>query len=399
MGNLKPKKKVSLDEKLKAMDKMADDINAKAGKKIMGRLGRQKDIDEGILDKMRIKFIPTPSRNFNAATGGGFPRGLMTIIAGLPDSGKTSLVLETIGMNMKRDPDFTVAWLESEDSLEEFYVTNTMGIDPNRFFLLEQRREDAGEAALDRLEAAVASGYHDMIVVNSLKAIVPSEEFKKSLTENSVALQARMNSKMVRKFISPVSESDAAYIVVTHLSTEIGGYGDPLHIAGGKAILYASSLIVDLRKKTVTDEDPIKKDEGIKIGVTVRKNHCAPHRNPYVKTDYYAIFGEGIEQYMTTLDAAVEQGVLTKAGMYIKDLDKDGNIRTLSDGTKLQFQGKKKFREFCIENPDYFRDLQLRIDGEAETLSEDEIKELEAEEEAIAEAEAQEAKAREEEVS
>ena len=388
MASLETKEKKPLNEKLKLMDKIADDINNKAGKKIMGRLGRKEDVEGGILDRLRIKFIPTPSRNFNAATGGGFPRGRTSIIVGEEDSGKTSLALETIGYNQRRDPDFTAGWLESEDSLEEDYLVNTMGIDLDRFTLIQQQRKDAGEAALDRLEACIASGAYDMIVVNSLKALVPSEEFKKSISDGVVGVQARMNARMTRKYTSPVSESETSFIIITHLSNDIGKmFGDPLVISGGKAIQYASSLTVDLRKRSITDDDPISKEDGIKIGVTVKKNHCVPDRNPYVKTQYYAIFGEGIEQYLTALEAGIEQGILVKAGSHIKDVDENGEVRTLPDSnsTKLQFRGKKAFVEYCKDNPEYFKDLQLRIDGLTETMSAEEIEEVEKEQKEIEE--------------
>ena len=384
MASLEPQARKPLNEKLKLMDKIADDINSKAGKKIMGRLGREEDQEGGILEKMRIKFIPTPSRNFNDATSGGFPRGRTSLVVGNPDSGKTSLLLETIGKNMKEDPDFTAAWLESEDSLEENYVVNTMGVDPDRFTLIEQQRKDAGEAALDRLEACIASGAYDMVVVNSLKAIVPSEEYKKSISDGVVGVQARMNARMTRKYTAPISESDTALVLVTHLSTDIGTmFGDPTVITGGKAIIYAASLIADLRKRSITDDDPIDKDEGIKVGVTIKKNHCVPDKNPYVKTDYYAIFGQGIEQYMTTMEAAIDKGILIKAGPYIREVDSEGEIVKSDDGKEMKFRGKKAFIDYCKEKPEYFQSLQDRIDGKVEEMSQEEIEEVEQEQEEI----------------
>jgi recombination protein RecA len=169
----------SLAEKLKAIDKIAEGINKKAGKSIVGRLGANNDL----IEKIGVKFISTPSQNVNTALGGGFPRGRSTIIAGMPDSGKTSLVLETIGQHMKEDPNFVAGWLESEHSLEINYLTKTFGIDPNRFVYIEHEHKGAGEAALNEIEAIIAANVCDIVCINSLKCLVPSEEFNKGFEQ------------------------------------------------------------------------------------------------------------------------------------------------------------------------------------------------------------------------
>lgn len=184
MASLETKPKMALKEKLTLLDKVADTINKKAGKKLVGRIGK----DEELMDRLRISFIPTPSQSVNAATGGGFPRRRTTVIAGLPDSGKTSLVLETIAKNMKNDPDFVAAWLESENSLQKEYVCDVFGIDPDRFFYIEHDKEGAGEKALDLTETILSTGTVDIMCINSLKCLVPSEEFRKSLSEHVVGV-------------------------------------------------------------------------------------------------------------------------------------------------------------------------------------------------------------------
>jgi len=158
MADLNVKQKMSLTEKFKILDKVSDSFNQKAGKKIAGRIGK----DEELLDRLTIKFIPTPSSNINAVMGGGFPRRRTTIIAGKPDSGKTSMALETIAKNMKKDPSFVAGWLESEESLEKNYLCETFGIDSNRFFYMEHEREGAGERALDQVESIMATGTYSL---------------------------------------------------------------------------------------------------------------------------------------------------------------------------------------------------------------------------------------------
>lgn len=374
---------MTLQEKLKAIDKISDGINNKAGKTIMGRLGRSDEIK----DKLKIEYIPTPSKNINDAIGGGFPRKRMTIVSGLPDSGKTSLLLESIAFNQSRSPEFIACWLESESSLELDYLINTFHIDPDRFLYIEHDREGAGEAALEKIESVLAASVCDMVVINSLKCLVPKEEVDASIAKSTIALQARMNAKMARKFTSLVAESNAAFVVVTHLSTDIGNVmaRDNKIIAGGEAIKYASALTIDLRKRSIQDSDPITAAEGIKIGLTVKKNHCTPSVNPYLKTEYYAIFGQGIEQYLETLQNAVNQGILTQSGAMIRDIDTEtGEIRQWN-GEDLVWRGKNAYREYVINHPDYFAKLQDRVNGRTTEMSEEEVAAAKAEENKIIE--------------
>lgn len=378
MADMTPKKAMTLTEKKALLEGVAKKVNEKNGKKLVGFIGT----DPEIMDKLRIKFIPTPSVDVNDALGGGYPRGRITIVSGLSDSGKTSILLETIAYNMKRDPDFIALWLESENSLQKEYLCDTFGIDPDRFFFIDHDSKGAGEGALELLISVLEAGVADMAVVNSLKMLVPSEEFKKDIKDTTIALQARMNSKFMRKVTAMISEQECALCIVQHLSTEIGGFsmGDPMALAGGHAIRYAASIITDQRKKSVLDTDPIKREEGIKIGLAVKKNHCVPDRNPYVRTDYFAIFGEGIEQYLTLIDKAVEQGVLMKSGGFYKDPDEQGNPKIIND-VKYQWQGKEKLRQFMIDNEEYFEQIKARVSGELVQMSEEEVNKLIREEE------------------
>ena len=149
---------------------------------------------------------------------------------------------------------------------------------------------------------------------------------------------------------------------------------DPLVVAGGNAILYASSLTLDLRKKSIGDGEPITREEGIKIGVTVKKNHNTPGVFPYVKTDYYAVFGEGIEQILTTLDKAINQGIIRKAGAWLY-WDDEGH----------SWQGKAQYRQFMRENPAIFEQLTALVHGEVIQVTGKELEEIKAEEEMIEE--------------
>ena len=159
---------------------------------------------------------------------------------------------------------------------------------------------------------------------------------------------------------------------------------DPLQIAGGRAIKYASMLTLDFRKRSIQESDPISKEEGLKINISVKKNHCVPTRNPYLKTDVFVIFGEGTEQYLETLENAVSQGILTKAGAWIYEVDEATGETKIVDGSKVGWQGKAKYREYCIANPEWFETLQSKVRGEYTQMAPEEIDTAKKEEEEIA---------------
>ena len=314
--------------------------------------------------------------NLNYALGGGFPKGRITIVAGNPDSGKTFLLLETIAKKQKEDPEFVAGWLESEGSLS-VDTLEQVGIDLDRFYYDTISREGAAEEALNKVEAVIAAGLVDMFCINSVKCLTPSEELAKGMENLQVGLQARMNAKMMRKLTSAVTDNNVALVLVQHLTTAIGTMSrDPLVISGGQAILYGASIILDLRKRSMQESDPFKKEEAVKIGVTIKKNHVITDRFPYCKLDYYAVFGQGIDSYLEVMQLAIEAGHLSKSGAFIKVPDENGNPVVLEDGTKLQWQGSAKFKEYCKEHPDFFKSLSDKVSGKAEFLTEEEAAEF-----------------------
>ena len=359
---------ICLAEKLKNLDKISDGFNKKEGKVLLGRISRSEELREAL----EIDFIPFPSLNVNEATGGGIPKGKITIISGNPDSGKTFLLLETIGIEMEKDPNFVAGWLESEGSITSDNLKQ-FNIDPVRFFYQRFTKGTGAEKAIDAVEAALLTGI-DMFVINSLKCLVPAEELTKSMESMQIGLQARMNGKMMRKLNPIVTETNVAFVMVQHLSTQIGSMSrDPLIMSGGLAIRYAADLIIDLRKRSMSPDEPVKREEGIKIGVSVTKNHVVTNRFPYVKTEYYGIFGEGTEIYLEAIDLAERQELIVKSGAFIKIPDADGNPVILEDGTKMQWQGAAKFRQYCIDNPEFFTDLRNKIKGVVENMTDEEI--------------------------
>lgn len=351
--------KLSTQERLKLLDKLSDNFNKKKNEVRTGRLGHNKELKENL----KVDFISTPSINLNYALGGGIAKGRATIVAGKPDSGKTFLLLETIAKRQKEDPDFIAGWLESEGSLS-LKTLEQVGIDLDRFYYDEIDREGAAEEALDKTEAVIMQGLVDMFVVNSLKCLVPKEELQKSMEQVQVGLQARLNAKMMRKITTAITETNTAFVMIQHLTTQIGTMArDPLIVAGGEAIKYGASVILDLRKLSMSEADPFKKEEATKIGVTVRKNHVITDRFPYCKLDYYAVFGQGIDNYLELLEVAINKGILVKKGAFIRVPDENGDAKIVN-GEKMQWQGNARFKDYCKQNPDFFKNILDAIEGD-----------------------------------
>lgn len=377
MASIVSEEKAPLKERLKTLDSISSQMNKKFGKVVMGRIGDNPEI----MERLKIKFIPTPSLELNEATGGGFPRRRCSIITGKEDSGKTSLVLETIAKNQKEDPNFVAGWLETENSLEEDYIINTFSIDPERFFLIPMDTTVGAEKTLDIVQSIIAAGSLDLFCINSLRCLVPSKDMENAMEDVSVATAARLNSKMTKRLNAIVAQNDIAFILIGHLSTSIGSMSrDNLELSGGLAIRYWSQLTLDLRRNAIMAGDPIGQEEGVKIAVKIKKNHCIPSRFPYARVIYYAIFGEGIEQYLSALDLGEKAGIIQKGGAWIYWRESDKELG--------KFNGKAAYREYMKEHPDVFQKFLAHIKGEGievEKLSEDEVKEIQSEEKLLEE--------------
>lgn len=372
---------MTLAEKRKILTGLSDKINTKEGEGTIGFAS-----NEAIARKLKIEFIPFPSLKINQITGGGIPKGKMSIVSGNEDSGKTSIVLETIGQEMKRNPDFVAMWLESESSISDEQL-EMFGIDADRFVYFELEEQGAAEVAIDRVTSYLKTGALDLICINSIKCLTPSTEFEKDMGSQTIGLQARFMSKMMRKLTAIVSKHNCAFVMTNHLTTNIGTmHGDPLTQACGRAVRYASMLTLDFRKKSVLAEDPIPpalKDDYMKIGVTVRKNHCRVTNNPYQKCDYFVLYGKGTDTSGEIIDAAIDNGYIVKAGAWIREYDEvTGDIRKLPDGTDAKWNGMKAFKTYLEEYPEYFEYLKGKVEGKAsvENMSEEEVQQIIADE-------------------
>lgn len=373
MASIVPEKKMSIKEKLKMLDAVASKTNKKYNKVIMGRIGKTPEI----MEKLTIKFIPTPSAHLNRDLGGGIPRARCSIITGDPDSGKTSLLLETIAVNMKEDPDFVAGWLESEHSLEKNYILDTFKIDPERFFFIPLDTEIGTEKTLDIVEGLIATGAVDMFCINSLRCLVPDKEREKEMSDAVVAEQARMNAKLMRKWTGLIAQYETAFCVVQHLTTAIGGYGDPKVLAGGEAFKYWSAVQLRLSKHSIQATDPIGKEDGLKIGYMIKKNHCTPGaKRQYCKGEYFVRFGEGTDEVAPSIDVAIDAGILERHGAWL------WWITPGEEEPRQKFKSKAEFVEVMKNDEKLWKEFYALIQGNVpqEYLSEDEIAEIEEEE-------------------
>lgn len=365
-------KMVPLAKRLQTMDKLCEQAT-KNGLALAGRITNPE-----VAKRLELRYIPTPSPDINRAVGGGLPITRATIIAGAPDSGKTGLVLETIACNQKVDPDFVAVWIETEHSIDQKTLVNTYHIDLNRFIVFFQNSTSAAEGIGDLLATILRSDVNpNIVVINSLKMLVPQDEIGKPMTKETIGKQARLNSALMKKLIPMFSESNAAFVMIQDLTTEIGKmYGDPLGIAGGWAIRYASSLTLDLRKLSIQDSDPIKRDEGLKIKLSVKKNHCITDRYPYVAVEYFVEFGHGIEKMLPVLAALIDMGAIEKAGAWLRMRDANGELMP-----DWSWNGKAAYKADMVAHPEKFDTLLKMAESKIITqLSDEEVKEIEQQE-------------------
>lgn len=377
MAKTKEKHDLTLAERFKLIRAQGDIINQQAGKVVMYFA----DSAEAI-EKNTIKFIPTPCMELNEKISGksgvgGFPIGSMTIITGQSDSGKTSLILESIGLQMSKDPDFIVLWVESENSLNND-ILDMFHIDRSRFIILTITPEDGGEIVLDRAEALLNTGAFKMFVVNSLRALTPKSIVNKPISEDTMAVHAKMNSKFCAKFCPLFIDKQIAGVIVQHLTSTMATMSrDPFALAGGQQLKYLNLLQLDLRKQSITEADPITREEGMKICAYIRKNHINAKNFPYAKITYYVIYGEGTETKLALLQRGIDKGVLEKAGPYIRFIVPE-------TGEKLQWLGKQAFRD-ALDDPNLYAMIENACGGLAQDLSDEEISELEKEDAAVEE--------------
>ena len=310
-------KKEAIDEALKQIEKAY-------GEGSVMRLGNAPKID--------IEVIPTGSLAVDMALGiGGLPRGRITEIYGPESSGKTTLTLHVIAEAQKLGGE--VAFIDAEHALDPNYAKN-LGVDIDRLIVSQP---DTGEQALEIAEALARSNAIDVIVIDSVAALVPKAEIAGVMGDSHVGLHARLMSQALRKLTSVIHKSNTVVIFINQLREKVGVmYGNPEVTTGGRALKFYSSVRIDIRKiEAIKDGASII---GNRTRAKIVKNKMAP---PFKEAEFDIMFGEGISKEGNILDAAVDFDIVKKGGAWYS-----------YEGERLG-QGRDKVKEYMKENPDF----------------------------------------------
>ena len=320
-------------DKAKALGLAVSQIEKSFGKGAIMRMGT-----DGA--KVRVDAIPTGAINLDAAIGvGGFPRGRITEIYGPESSGKTTVCLHVVANAQKLGG--TAAFIDAEHALDTDYAAK-LGVDVEKLLVSQP---DTGEQALEICEILVRSGAVDVIVVDSVAALVPKAEIEGEMGDSHVGLQARLMSQALRKLTGAIARSNCSVVFINQLREKIGVmFGNPETTTGGKALKFYASLRLDIRRI-----GPVKEKEdviGSHVRVKVVKNKVAP---PFKQASFDILYGEGISREGEIIDLGVEANIVDKAGAWYS-----------YNGTKIG-QGKDNTREFLRNNPALGREIENKV--------------------------------------
>jgi recombination protein RecA len=340
-----PLERDDLKERLKALDLAVGQIEKQFGKGSIMRLGQKGGIAP-------IEVIPTGAVSIDYALGvGGMPRGRVVEIYGPESSGKTTLALQVIAQAQKGGG--LAAFVDAEHALDSTYAQR-LGVDLDGLLVSQP---DNGEQALEIVEVLVRSGSVDVVVVDSVAALVPRAEIEGEMGEAQVGLQARLMSQALRKLTGVVSKSKTCLIFINQLREKIGVmFGNPETTTGGRALKFYASVRVDIRRiASIKDGDTVI---GGRTRVKVVKNKLAP---PFREAEFDVMYGEGISREGDLLDLAVEHKVVEKSGAWFA-----------YNGERLG-QGRENAKGFLRDNPDMLRTIEDRVRKELGLAREAEV--------------------------
>ena len=316
----------------KALELALAQIDKQFGKGSVMRLG-----DEG---RAPVSVIPTGSIALDVALGvGGLPRGRVVEIYGPESSGKTTLALHAVAN--AQNAGGVAAFIDAEHALDPEYA-KALGVDTDALLVAQP---DTGEQALEILDMLIRSNALDIIVIDSVAALVPRAEIEGDMGDSHVGLQARLMSQALRKITGALSHSGTTAIFINQLREKVGVmFGSPETTTGGKALKFYSSVRLDIRRiETLKDgTDAV----GNRTRVKVVKNKVAP---PFKQAEFDMIYGVGISKEGSLIDVGVEQGFVRKSGAWYT-----------YEGDQLG-QGKENARKFLRENPDIAGEVEKRI--------------------------------------
>ncbi|MCI9012849.1 MAG: recombinase RecA [Lachnospiraceae bacterium] len=321
------------DDKLKALDAALVQIEKQFGKGAVMKLG-----DPSV--QMNVETIPTGSLSLDLALGlGGIPRGRIVEIYGPESSGKTTVTLHMVAEVQKRGG--IAGFIDAEHALDPVYAKN-IGVDIDNLYISQP---DCGEQALEITETMVRSGAVDIIIVDSVAALVPKAEIDGDMGDSHVGLQARLMSQALRKLTAVISKSNCTVIFINQLREKVGVmFGNPETTTGGRALKFYSSVRLDVRRIESL------KQGGEVIGnrtrVKVVKNKIAP---PFKEAEFDIMFGEGISMVGDILDLAAENNIVNKSGAWYA-----------YNGNKIG-QGRENAKQYLRDNPEVCTEIEHRV--------------------------------------
>ena len=319
-------------EKKKALEMAMSQIEKQFGKGSVMKLGEFK--------AMEVEAIPTGALSLDIALGiGGVPRGRIIEIYGPESSGKTTLALHVIAEAQKMGGE--AAFIDAEHALDPIYARK-LGVDIDDLIVSQP---DTGEQALEITESLIRSGALDVIVVDSVAALVPKAEIDGDMGDSHMGLQARLMSQALRKLAGALNKTKTVLIFINQLREKIGVmFGNPETTTGGRALKFYASVRMDIRKiENIKQDGEVK---GSRVRVKVIKNKVAP---PFREAEFDIVYGEGISKAGNILDMAVNLDIIEKAGSWFS-----------YNGERIG-QGRENVKKYLKENPDILKDVEEKV--------------------------------------
>ncbi|MCR4727132.1 MAG: recombinase RecA [Lachnospiraceae bacterium] len=321
------------DDRLRALDAALGQIEKQFGKGAVMRLGDPSA-------QMNIETIPTGSLSLDIALGlGGIPKGRIVEIYGPESSGKTTVTLHMIAEVQKRGG--IAGFIDAEHALDPVYAKN-IGVDINNLYISQP---DNGEQALEITETMVRSGAIDIVIIDSVAALVPKAEIDGDMGDSHVGLQARLMSQALRKLTAVISKSNCTVVFINQLREKVGiMFGNPETTTGGRALKFYSSVRLDVRRiESLKQNGEVV---GNRTRVKVVKNKIAP---PFKEAEFDIMFGEGISYTGDVLDLAAGADIINKSGAWFA-----------YNGNKIG-QGRDNAKQYLKENPDVLAEIDRKV--------------------------------------
>ena len=334
---------ISMDkDRSKALDAALSQIERNFGKGSIMKLGKN--------DKsMDVEVVSTGSLGLDIALGvGGLPRGRVVEIYGPESSGKTTLALHTIAEAQKKGG--ICAFIDAEHALDPIYARK-LGVNVDEMLISQP---DHGEQALEIADTLVRSGAVDVLVVDSVAALVPRSELEGEMTDNQPGMQARLMSKALRKLTASINKSNTMVIFINQIRMKIGVmYGSPETTTGGNALKFYASVRLDIRRiGAIKERDEVV---GNQTRVKVVKNKLAP---PFKMVEFDIMYGEGVSKAGELVDLGVKAGVVEKSGSWFS-----------YDSQRIG-QGRENAKTFLKENPDIAAKIEAAVRGNSGVIAE-----------------------------